>query len=71
MIHRRAQRESFIVRIWREKGQSEWKGRVQHVPLDDSVPLKDLQDLAGWHGRPARHRPAHRWWLHPERRLLD
>lgn len=43
-----AQRESFIVRIWREKSQSEWKGQVQHVSSGDSAPFKDLQDLVSY-----------------------
>jgi hypothetical protein len=58
MINRQAQRESFIVRIWREEGQPEWKGRVQHVCSGDSAPLQDLQDLVSylerWTAQPAR-----------------
>jgi hypothetical protein len=45
MINRQAQRESFILRIWREKGQSEWKGWVQHIHSGDSAPLESLQEL--------------------------
>jgi hypothetical protein len=58
MIDNPAQRESFIVRIWWEKGQPEWKGWVQHVCSGDSAPLQDLQDLMSylerWTARPAR-----------------
>ncbi len=45
MINRQAQRESFILRIWREKGQSEWKGWVQPIHSGDSAPLASLQEL--------------------------
>ena len=48
MIDSPTQRETFIVRIWREKGRSEWKGWVQHVSSGDSAPLKDLQDLVSY-----------------------
>ena len=48
MICRQAQRESFIVRIWWEKGQTEWRGWVQHVCSGDSAPLRDLQDLMSY-----------------------
>ena len=58
MINSQAQRESFIVRIWQEYGQSEWKGWVQHVCSGDSASLQDLQDLMSylerWTARPAR-----------------
>ena len=58
MNNGQAQRESFIVRIWWEKGQPEWKGWVQHVCSGDSAPLRDLQDLMSylerWTTRPAR-----------------
>jgi hypothetical protein len=45
LIEKPAQRESSVVRIWREEGQPEWKGRVQHVYSGDSASLQDLQDL--------------------------
>ena len=48
MIDNPAQRESFIVRIWREKGQPEWQGWVQHVCSGDSASLRDLQDLMSY-----------------------
>jgi hypothetical protein len=58
MIDNPAQRGSFIVRIWWEKGQPEWKGWVQHVCSGDSASLQDLQDLMSylerWTARPAR-----------------
>jgi hypothetical protein len=48
MIDNPAQRESFIVRIWWEQGQAEWKGWVQHVRSGDSALLQDLQDLISY-----------------------
>ena len=58
MIDSPAYRESFIVRIWREKGQPEWQGWVQHVRSGDSAPLQDLQDLISylerWTAKPAK-----------------
>jgi hypothetical protein len=48
MINGQAQRESFVVRIWRENGQSEWKGWVQHVCSGDAIPLRNLQDLVSY-----------------------
>ena len=45
MIKRQAQRESFVVRIWREPGQPEWKGWVQHVRSGDSAALNNLDEL--------------------------
>lgn len=48
MIHGQTQRESFIVRIWWEQGQAEWKGWVQHIYSGDSASLQDLQDLVSY-----------------------
>jgi hypothetical protein len=48
MIDSAAQRESFIVRIWWEKGQPDWTGWVQHVRSGDSASLHDLQDLISY-----------------------
>ena len=57
MINGQTHRESFIVRIWWEQGQAEWKGWVQHIYSGDSVPLQDLQDLTSylerWTAKPA------------------
>ena len=45
MAKRRAQHESFIVRVWREPGWSEWKGWVQHTRSGDSAVLQSLAEL--------------------------
>lgn len=39
------QRSSFLVRIWREKGQAEWQGWVQHIRSGESAPFTNLGDL--------------------------
>lgn len=58
MANRQAQRESFVVRIWRGKGQREWKGWVQHVRSGDSAALQNLQELMTflerWTAQPAK-----------------
>jgi len=57
MVNGQGQRESFIVRIWWEKGQSEWQGRVQHICSGDAASLQSLQDLISylerWTTKPA------------------
>ena len=45
MTKRQAQRESFVVRIWREPDQPKWKGWVQHVRSGDSAALNNLDEL--------------------------
>ena len=45
MVEGRAQRESFVIRIWREPGRSEWKGWIQHARSGDSAALQDLGEL--------------------------
>jgi hypothetical protein len=45
MDKRQAQRESFVVRIWREPGQPEWRGWVQHVGSGHSTALQSLDEL--------------------------
>jgi hypothetical protein len=46
MVNSREHRESFIVRIWQEQGQPEWKGWVQHVRSGESAFLENLDDLS-------------------------
>ena len=48
MVNGQAQRESFIVRIWWEQGQPEWRGWVQHICSGDSASLHNLQDLIAY-----------------------
>jgi hypothetical protein len=38
-------RNSFVVRIWREKGSAGWRGWVQHARTGESVPFQDLEKL--------------------------
>ena len=38
-------KDAFIVRIWREAGQSAWRGWVQHVHSGDSTPVQSLDEL--------------------------
>ena len=45
MTKRQAQREAFVVRIWREHGQSKWRGWVQHVRSGDSAAFNNLDEL--------------------------
>lgn len=40
-----AVRDSFVVRIWREKGSVGWRGWVQHARTGESVPFEDLDKL--------------------------
>jgi hypothetical protein len=55
MTEKRTQRESFVIRIWRESGRSEWKGWIQHAGSGDSATLQDLSELMSfierWTGR--------------------
>ena len=46
MVRQHAQRESFVVRIWKEQGQQAWKGWVQHIGSGESVFLDDVEDLS-------------------------
>jgi hypothetical protein len=41
-------RHSFVVRIWREEGQAEWRGWVQHAPTGESIYVQGLEDLLGF-----------------------
>jgi hypothetical protein len=48
MAHEANQRHSFIVRIWRESPDQEWKGSVEHAASRESALLQDLADLIGF-----------------------
>lgn len=41
----RVQRDSFLVRIWREKGRAEWRGWVQHTRSGSSTPVRSRGEL--------------------------
>ena len=60
MGKQQARRESFVVRIWQEQGQSAWKGWVQHVRSGESALLDDVDDVSRfvkrWINRPADER---------------
>jgi hypothetical protein len=52
MISKRAMQEapfvyrhSFVVRIWREVGPPNWRGRVQHTRTGDAVLFRELDEL--------------------------
>jgi hypothetical protein len=40
-----AQRDSFVVRIWRKKNQPDWQGWVQHSRTGESAPVQNLDEL--------------------------
>ena len=40
-----AVRHSFVVRVWREAGLPQWRGRVQHSRTGDAVFIQDLDEL--------------------------
>lgn len=42
------QRDAFIVRIWREAGQSVWRGWVQHVRTGEEVCVGSLDALTAF-----------------------
>jgi hypothetical protein len=39
------QRDSFLVRIWRDRGKPEWKGWVQHTRSGESALLHSRAEL--------------------------
>jgi len=40
-----AQREVFIVRIWREKDTTNWRGSVQHTRSGESIAFCRMSEL--------------------------
>ncbi|HNS50800.1 MAG TPA: hypothetical protein PKO09_06410 [Anaerolineae bacterium] len=48
-----AQRDSFVVRIWREEGQPAWLGWVRHTRSGEEVCVRSLDELAAFIGRRA------------------
>jgi len=38
-------RDSFVVRIWRERDQPGWQGWVQHAGTGESASVRELEDL--------------------------
>lgn len=42
------QRESFVLRIWREKGRAGWRGWVQRVGSGDWERLSSPDDLISY-----------------------
>jgi len=45
------QRDSFVVRIWREQGQLDWRGWVQHIRTGESALVRDLGELQAFFER--------------------
>lgn len=41
----RVQRNSFLIRIWREPDQVQWRGWVQHVRTGEAIFIQDLEQL--------------------------
>lgn len=39
------QRDSFVVRIWRERGQPGWQGWVQHAATGESASVRRIDEL--------------------------
>ncbi len=39
------QRDSFVVRIWRERGQPGWQGWVQHAGTGESASVRGIDEL--------------------------
>lgn len=49
MVEKRAaQRDAFIVRVWREEGQTNWQGWVQHVRTGEEVCVRSSGELAAF-----------------------
>jgi hypothetical protein len=38
-------RDSFVVRIWRERDRPGWQGWVQHTGTGESAPVRDREEL--------------------------
>jgi hypothetical protein len=45
MAQRPGQQESFVVRIWRERGQAGWRGWIQHTRSGESAVVCNVEDL--------------------------
>jgi hypothetical protein len=41
-------RHSFVVRIWREVGPPQWRGRVQHAVTGETVLFRELDELSAF-----------------------
>lgn len=46
-----ARKDSFLVRIWRERGQKDWLGWVQHTRSGESTPIRNLDELQAFFER--------------------
>ena len=46
-----AQKDSFLIRIWRKRGQKHWLGWVQHTRSRESTPIHDLGELQAFFER--------------------
>jgi hypothetical protein len=45
MTEERTLRDSFVVRIWRDKDQAQWKAWVQHTRTGESAFVRDRDEL--------------------------
>ncbi len=43
-----ARQESFIFRIWREEGQPDWRGWVQHARSGESIVIRSVAELVAF-----------------------
>lgn len=41
-------RQSFVIRIWREAGQSAWRGWAQHVHTGEEICVLNLDELVAF-----------------------
>jgi hypothetical protein len=53
-------RDTFVVRIWWEKGDAEpiWRGRIQHAASGNSRYFQTIAELLGFAGRRASNLSA-------------
>jgi hypothetical protein len=42
------QTDTFVLRIWRQRGQQGWRGWVQHTRTGESVAVQDMDQLVAF-----------------------
>lgn len=52
------QTDSFVLRIWRQRGQQGWRGWVQHTRTGESDVVQDMDQLAAFIERHVRDEPG-------------
>lgn len=48
------QTDSFVLRIWRQRDQQDWRGWVQHTRTGESAVVQDMDQLAAFIERHVR-----------------